>query len=271
MSILISADDFGITDTVNNAITECFKKGYIGRTTLMCNMPFAKEAMDIASKNDFIDKVGIHLNITAGVPKSDSIRFNNLFCNDDGVFNAEFTKNLKCRLSLDETCTKSVYREFVSQFEIYRDLGGSLWHVDSHHHVHTDASVYKALKRCFSEFPIKTVRLSRNLYRGGNPAVRVYKNAFNKGIAKDNKAQGEEYFGSFSDLMSYLGMNSLEELKHEISVGAKKYDDAVKFAQQSNIEIMVHPSFDKNGICVDITHDENRPMTEIYEYISLIG
>lgn len=271
MAILINADDFGISDTVNNAIAECFEKGYIGRTTLMCNMPFASEAMCLASKNDFIKNVGIHLNITSGVPKSEAIRFNKLFCNDDGVFNAEFTKNMKNRLTLDETCTKSIYREFVSQFEVYRDLGGTLWHVDSHHHVHTDASVYKALKRCFSEFPIKSVRLSRNLYKGGNPAVRLYKSTYNRGIKKDNKAQGEEYFGSFSDLTSYLGMNSVEELKREIATAGKKYREACDFVAGSDIEIMVHPSYDKGGVAVDITHDGSVPMADIYEYVSLLG
>ena len=41
MSVIVNADDFGISEEVNNAIKLAFERGLIQRTTLMVNMPYA--------------------------------------------------------------------------------------------------------------------------------------------------------------------------------------------------------------------------------------
>ena len=70
MGLIVNADDFGRSESVNRAICEAFEKGRVNSTTLMANMPAAKEAYELAKKGGFADKVGIHLNITEGMPMS---------------------------------------------------------------------------------------------------------------------------------------------------------------------------------------------------------
>lgn len=52
--IIVNADDFGKTHTINLAIAECFNKGLITNTTIMVNMPFADEAVEIAKQEVFL-------------------------------------------------------------------------------------------------------------------------------------------------------------------------------------------------------------------------
>ena len=40
--MVINADDFGYSESVNKAISDCFEKGLINRTTIMVNMPQAE-------------------------------------------------------------------------------------------------------------------------------------------------------------------------------------------------------------------------------------
>ena len=100
MAIIVNADDFGMSRSVNAAITEAFKKGLIDRTTLMANMPFAAEAMEIARREGFDGKVGIHLNLTSGKPLTEDVASDRVMCDDSGEFTADFARNFKTRFFL---------------------------------------------------------------------------------------------------------------------------------------------------------------------------
>ncbi len=226
MAIIVNADDFGISPGVNEAIREAFAGKLIDRTTLMVNMPYAKEAMEIARSEGFDGKVGIHLNLTAGRPLTQSMASDRIMCDDSGEFTADFARNLKTRFFLPAKTRVNIERELRAQLDGYRDLGGTLWHVDSHHHVHTDPSVWRILKKVLRDYPVTSVRLGRNMYRGGNPLMHIYKimlNASIKGFCNEDA----RYFGSMQDYEDYgTGMGSS--------------------SPDTNTEIMVHPVYDDN-------------------------
>ncbi|MEK7504295.1 MAG: ChbG/HpnK family deacetylase [Patescibacteria group bacterium] len=62
--LIVNADDFGRTHGINLGILECFKNGIVTSATVMINMPFAQEAIQIAIENKI--PLGLHLNITGG-------------------------------------------------------------------------------------------------------------------------------------------------------------------------------------------------------------
>lgn len=236
MGLIVNADDFGISHEVNMAILKSFEEGLINRTTLMVNMPYAEEAMQIAVENGFADKVGIHLNLTAGRPLSKKMAANRTMCDEHGEFTADFARNMKTRFCLDNVTTKCVEEEITCQLERYKELGGSLWHVDSHHHVHTDPSIWSALKKVMCKYPITSVRLGRNLYRGGNKLMRIYKVLLNHSISKvSNKHSG--YFGSMDDYMKWTV--------------AFDDNDSKSFITKYETEVMVHPMYNELGELTD--------------------
>lgn len=233
MAIIINADDFGLSTEVNGAISEAFEQNLIDRTTLMVNMPAAEEAMRLAEEKGFADRVGLHLNLTSGRPLSEAISRDPVMCNNAGEYTADFARNMKTRFFLPGSTRLAIEEEIRAQFDRYAELGGTLWHIDSHHHVHTDPSVWRILKRVLTDYPVSSVRLGRNMYRGGNVAVRLYKMINNASIRRYCTGR-PRYFGSAVDYRDYT------ETDPDLS---KRYD----------VEVMVHPVYDNKGKLADVS------------------
>ena len=233
MAIIVNADDFGLSEEVNNAIAEAFEKNLIDRTTLMVGMPAAEEAMELAIRKGFADKVGLHLNLTSGRPLSVAISSDPFMCNKAGEYTADFARNMKTRFFLPKGTSIAVEEEICAQFARYAKLGGTLWHIDSHHHVHTDPSIWRILKKVFADHPVSSVRLGRNMYRGGNVLMRLYKLMLNASIRKYCSGN-PRYFGSAEDYREYI-------------------KTAPDLASRAEVEVMVHPVYDSSGNLADVS------------------
>jgi len=238
MSFTINADDFGKDHDTNMAICEAFAKGLIHRTTLMANMEDAEEAMRLAEEKGFIDKVGVHLNLTQGKPLTKDIADNREICDENGLFTADFHRNTYKRFILNKKTRVDITRELDAQLARFFELGGRLCHIDSHHHVHTDASVLKAIMPLIDKYDISSVRLGRNLYKGGNPLMRVYKKWLNNKLDNIN-ADESAYFGSVKDY--------------------EAYEADSEFVTENEVEIMVHPMYVDGEL-----YDTDYPMSEMY-------
>ena len=107
MELLINADDFGMSVSVNEAIDICIKNNWIQRTTIMVNMPQTEEAVYLARKNKYLDKVGLHINLVEGMPLTHKIRQTSL-CNETGEFDSLFFKNFIHRFYLKKAERKQV-------------------------------------------------------------------------------------------------------------------------------------------------------------------
>ncbi len=237
MGLIRNADDFGKSREVNRAITECFAKGYIDRTTLMVNMDAAEEAVQIAKREGFADRVGIHLNLTEGTPLTEPIRSNPLLCDANGNYHAAFRQTTKYRLYMDQLSKDEIYTELDAQLARYADWGLTLFHVDSHHHVHTDYPVYCVLKQLAKKYSFSSIRISRNLYHGGSALNGLYKGWYNKAVRRLCETTSD-YFGSYPDLTDYQ-----TERQNTLLV------------QNRAVEIMMHPMYDAAGNLADTDLD----------------
>ena len=238
--LIVNADDFGISHEVNEAICECFSKRMISSTTLMVNMPYADEAVRMAKEYGFDERVGLHLNLTSGQPLTSDIKAFRCFCRKDGSFNARFEKKTKTRLMLGRDESKAVFIEADAQMRRYIEYGLPDRHLDSHHHVHTDRSIYRAISPLIHRYDFKSVRLSRNLYGNISLLKRIYKKRYNKGLLK-LKVAATDYFGSYTDFRT-----NLESIR-----------------DNSLTEIMVHPMYSANGVLCD----NKIPMKEEHDFI----
>ena len=254
MGLIVNADDFGKNSEINRAICEAFENGYVTGTTLMANMPGAHEAYDLAQKNGFADKVGVHLNITEGMPLTSGIRSNPLICAPDGSFNQAFYHNTKYRLYMDEQSVDQIRDEFDAQISLFLELGFKTLHIDSHHHVHTNYPVYRALKQLSKKYGFDYIRLSRNLYRGGSLFNNAYKVLYNSSV-RHLAAHTSDRFGSYKDWMGYFSLDPLRAGDR-----ARGMTPAMeRFVNSYTVEIMVHPMYDPKGVLVDT----DIPMSEL--------
>lgn len=158
VKLIINADDFGNDENRTNAILEAFKMGFVSQTTVMMNMPGARTAMERAKSAGVMDRVGLHLNLTEGLPLTIGISKCPLFCNEDGQFNRAFKKGLSHRLWLDEGVLRLVREEVAAQMETFFSYKPRLFHFDSHHNVHTDWSMAKDIAHLAADFGFRTVR-----------------------------------------------------------------------------------------------------------------
>lgn len=231
--IIRNADDLGKSEQVNKAILTAFEKGYIDRTTLMTNMPDAEEGVAMMREAGLASVVGIHLNLTEGEPLTDPIKKNPMFCDENGLFHARFRQKKVNRLYMDASTKREIYMELEAQLQAYRDFGLTLWHIDSHHHVHTDYPIYCVLKKLADEYEFSSVRQTRNLMTKASLPVRIYKDGYNKSLKKICKTTSD-YFGSVKDLLDYC---------REIG-GFDVLSDAY-------VELMLHPMYNEEGVLVD--------------------
>jgi predicted glycoside hydrolase/deacetylase ChbG (UPF0249 family) len=233
MNIVVNADDFGFSKEINLAIVKCFQEGLIDRTTIMVNMPFAEEAVILAQKEGFFDQVGLHLNLTDGIPLSREIAEDPMLCTN-GLFNAAFHNNQRTRFFLNARTRRLIEIEAEMQMQKYISYGFPLMHLDSHHHIHTDPSVWFCIERLVKKKGFQSVRISRNIPPSRiSSGYRIYKHLFNRRIKslindQNDKVKSTTYFGSFDDYNEFI--------KTAVAEGA--------------IEIMTHPMI-INGVLTD--------------------
>ena len=101
-------------------------------------------------------------------------------------------------------------------------------HLDSHHHIHTDLSIFREIKPLFQKYNFSSIRLSKNVNISGSLLIvilkNVYKNVFNSLLIKMSK-RTTDYFCDFSDFI-----NQRETIEKKIN-------------NDSILELMCHPDY----------------------------
>jgi len=227
--LIVNADDFGISNTVNRAILESIESGLVTSTSMMANMPGFQDAVSLLREHALLTgRIGVHLNLTEGHPLSKPILDCPAFCNDNGTFIYERKRPL-FRLNRQERF--AVYEEMKAQIERILAAGIKPTHIDSHYHVHTEWAVAPMVCRLGREYGIPRIRLTRNMGKPPSLLKRLYKLIFNKWrLGNDRDFRNTDFFGDIED------MNNTEKP----SLDGK------------NIEIMVHPLFNEEGELVDL-------------------
>ncbi len=223
-TIIVNADDFGMSSAVNRAILTCFQRRLISSATIMANMPAFEEACSLAIANGLTESIGIHVNLTDGVPLVAEVRNNPSLCNAAGRF-----RRFRPRF-LTRHAQALIRAEVTAQIKRCRTAGLPLSHADSHQHVHTEPMVFLAMRAPLKEQGIRHLRLSRNM----DPLPRrspkqIAKLAFNQVIVACGFRR-TDYFGSVSNFEQFQT--------------ADKIDGA-------SFEILTHPSYDDSGSLVD--------------------
>lgn len=141
--VIINADDFGLSHSVNLAISMCFDKGYIDRASIMVNTPFFNEAREIAINNGLMNQIGLHINLVTGEPLLSATKTSSLCSN--GEFNGSVLDR-KYYYRLPKRTISIIKNEVKAQIKRFLDSGFTLLHADSHCHVHIKYLLYKILR-----------------------------------------------------------------------------------------------------------------------------
>ena len=225
MQIWVNADDYGWDKSCTKAILGAFEKGYVTTTTACANGEAFSEAAELILDTPYKSSVGIHINLTEGIPLTDGIRKNQLFCKE-GIY--DYFPHRYTYLSVADK--KDVYNEMIAQIATYLKTGLSIHHADSHHHVHNAPSIFPIYLTVMKEQGIRGVRLFRNY--GNIPAIRKLGKAYFNCILRSRHL-------SYTDLFGY----------------AMDYYQLGSMPGRKLLEIMVHPDYDGDGTLIDRSPD----------------
>jgi len=155
--LIVNADDFGRSDSINEAIIRAHREGILTTASLMVNESACDQAVELARQNPGLG-VGLHLTLLCGRSALpwDSIpglvdREGNFTNSPAGAgFRYFFLRKLKEQLR----------SEIQAQFQRFRATGLTLDHVNGHLHLHLHPTVFQLLMEDAAKLGIERLRLT---------------------------------------------------------------------------------------------------------------
>jgi hopanoid biosynthesis associated protein HpnK len=153
--LIVTADDFGLTRRVNEAIAIAHSNGIVTTASLMVNGCGFESAVEIAQNYPDLD-VGLHLNLTEGSPVSPVAGIPTLASSH--AFFYTHPSKLALALGLGTVRLPDVEKEIRAQIEKAIACGLRISHIDGHKHVHAIPAVVQLISRIAPGYGIYGVR-----------------------------------------------------------------------------------------------------------------
>lgn len=161
--LIITADDYGMSRAVNDAIDAGIAAGLITSTNVMTNMPFYKDAVRL--KDNSKVSVGLHWVLACGKPILSREKIPTLVAENGEfysypVFRSRLRKKL---ISFEE-----IKRELIAQYNLYFELMGKPDYWNTHQNTHVDFGIYGLVVETAAELGIMKMRSHQRIYVQGS-------------------------------------------------------------------------------------------------------
>ena len=153
---IFNADDFGISPGVNQAIAKAHKEGVLNSTSIMINLKYAPQAVELAGQMPDLN-IGLHANLTNEMPVLSRHRIP-LLVDERGKFAHGFVDLALLSVLHPRELKRQVKIEVKAQIEKALAAGIKLTHLDSHRHVHMIPGIFKAFLELQQEYKIPRLR-----------------------------------------------------------------------------------------------------------------
>lgn len=161
-ALVVTGDDFGLSEAVNRAIITAHQCGVLTSASLMVNEAAAADAIRLAHAHPRL-AVGLHLTLVLGHAALTPAEIPHLV-NAGGEFpTGPFRAGVK--YFFHPSARREVRREMRAQFEKFAASGLPLSHVDGHNHLHLHPVVFSELIGVCEEFGVRRVRVVGDEWR----------------------------------------------------------------------------------------------------------
>jgi hopanoid biosynthesis associated protein HpnK len=234
--IIINADDFGLCDGVNRAVVQAHTEGVLTSTTIMANMPSARQAVELAKQLPTLG-VGVHLNLFEGKPLSKDPCVDCLL-NTDGEF-AYSPCHLSFLSVINRKIRSAIAIELAAQIQWVINNGIKPTHLDSHKHIHSFPVIFPIVCDLAKSFGIVAIRwpfepkqVSQKSWppppKGGKKRAAIV-----RAMAIINRKQNPTFLKTQAVLgIAHTGKIDIDFLK---TAALQDFEEAV--------EIITHPGF----------------------------
>jgi hopanoid biosynthesis associated protein HpnK len=158
-SLIINADDFGLTAGVNRAIVEAHEHGVVTSTTLMANAPEFDQAVRLAQAAPALS-VGCHVVLVDGLPLLGASQVSSLIANPSGnqMRFRESWSSFAVAALRGLLVAGEIEAEATAQIRKLQSAGIALCHLDTHKHTHIFPQVLQPLLRAAKACGVGAVR-----------------------------------------------------------------------------------------------------------------
>jgi hopanoid biosynthesis associated protein HpnK len=167
--LIINADDFGRSRSINEAVIRAHSDGVLTTASLMVNEPDCAEAVVLAKQNPKLG-IGLHLTLLMGHSALPRETIPGLV-NERG----EFSNNpvgVGFRYFFQTGLREQLRTEIHAQFRRFRETGLPLDHVNGHLHMHLHPTVFRILMEDAEQLGIRHLRLTRDCLSRSNRMTR---------------------------------------------------------------------------------------------------
>jgi hopanoid biosynthesis associated protein HpnK len=154
--LIINADDFGMSEAVNEAVIRAYKEGVLTSTSLMVTGAAFDQAVKLAKENPGL-AVGIHLVTVVGKSVLPPKEIPVLVDREGNFSNNPTAAGLKYFFST--RARRELIKEIAAQFEKFKATGLPLSHIDGHLHLHVHPVIFKAALEMGAKYGARRMRV----------------------------------------------------------------------------------------------------------------
>ncbi len=157
--LIVNADDFGRSHSINEAVVRAHREGILTTASLMVNETGCDEAVALARENPKLG-VGLHLTLLCGKSALPPEKIPGLV-NARGEFSDQPVV-VGMRYFFERSLHEQLRAEIHAQFQKFRATGLPLDHINGHLHLHLHPTVFRILMEDASTLGIQHLRLTRD-------------------------------------------------------------------------------------------------------------
>ncbi|MFC3652477.1 hopanoid biosynthesis-associated protein HpnK [Dyella humi] len=154
--LIVTADDFGLHEAVNEAVERGYRDGVLRAASLMVAAPAVVDAVARAKQNPGL-AVGLHLVLADGRAMLPPTRIPDLV-DGQGMFDSNMVRN-GFRFFFLPHIRRQLADEIRAQFEAFAATGLKLDHVNAHKHFHLHPTILTLMLTIGREYGMRAIRL----------------------------------------------------------------------------------------------------------------
>jgi hopanoid biosynthesis associated protein HpnK len=154
--LIVTADDFGLHEAVNQAVERGCRDGVLRAASLMVAAPAAADAVARARQLPGL-AVGLHLVLADGKAMLPPEQIPDLV-DAQGMFNSDMVRN-GFRFFFLPSVRRQLAAEIRAQFEAFAATGLRLDHVNAHKHFHLHPTILSLMLSIGRDYGLRAIRL----------------------------------------------------------------------------------------------------------------
>lgn len=183
MSVVVTADDFGMCEEIDEAICLLHDRGVVHRTSLVVNLPRFERSIEALRARPTLE-VAMHLNLTDGPPVLPPREVSTLV-SPQGSFAGGRHYGIIAAIIAGRVSVPEIHCEWRAQIEKALNADVPLRELNAHGHLHLLPQLHAVVRELRREFHMPRVRLVRSFEWPRGVLLQVCSRVLARSLARD--------------------------------------------------------------------------------------